>query len=196
MKKIRVKRVGLIVLTSAVGLFLLGTAGIVLDGLNDELGKADLALVLGNKVEPDGQPSSRLRARLDRALDLYQAGYFPTVVVSGGKSKEGHDEATTMRDYLVTRGVPSQHIILDSAGINTFASAKNTAALMEQQKLRSVMVISQYFHITRAKLALRRFNIVNLYSAHAHFFEPRDIYSTFRETVGYISYFLRSKNQV
>jgi vancomycin permeability regulator SanA len=194
MKKARVKRVGLIVLISAVGFFLLGTAGIVTDGLNDKLGKADLALVLGNKVEPDGQPSSRLRARLDRTLDLYQAGYFPTIVVSGGKSKEGYDEATVMRDYLVTKGVHTQRIILDSAGINTFASAKNTAALMEQQQLYSVMVISQYFHIARAKLALRRFNVSVLYSAHAHFSEPRDVYSTFRETAGYVSYLLRSKD--
>jgi vancomycin permeability regulator SanA len=193
MKKARFKRVGLIALISAVGLFLLGTVGIVIDGLNDELGKADLALVLGNKVEPNGQPSSRLRARLNRASDLYQARYFPTIVVSGGKSKEGHDEATVMRDYLVTKGVPALRIILDSAGINTFASAKNTAALMQQQRLYSVMVISQYFHIARAKLALRRFDVSVLYSAHARFFEPRDIYSTFRETVGYATYLLRSK---
>ena len=85
---------------SALGLPILATGILVTAGLRDQLGKADIALVLGSKVELDGKPSTRLRARLDRTLELYRAGYFPAIIASGGLGKERFDEAVVMRDYL------------------------------------------------------------------------------------------------
>ena len=52
----------LFVLVGVLGAFLLGTALLVAVGLRDDLRKADVALVLGNKVQVDGTPSPRLRA--------------------------------------------------------------------------------------------------------------------------------------
>ena len=109
----------LILLASAAGLFLLGTALLVFAGLRDQIGKADIALVLGSKVEPDGTPSPRLRARLDKTIELYRADYFPTVIASGGVGKEGFDEAVVMRDYLVFHGIPADRVIVDSGGTTT-----------------------------------------------------------------------------
>ena len=101
------------------GLLVLACLCVGIVGLNDNLGKADVALVLGNKVDPNGQPSPSLRARLDRAVDCYKQGWFPMVVVSGGLGKEGFDEAVVMRDYMISKGVPQAHIIADSQGWTT-----------------------------------------------------------------------------
>lgn len=187
----RPSRVFIFAVGGAIGVFVLATAALVLAGLRDNLGKAEVALVLGSKVELDGTPSPRLRARLDRTLELYHASYFPSVIVSGGTGREGYDEAAVMRDYLVARGVPAEQVIMDSAGITTFASARNTIEIIRQRRIESVFVISQYFHVPRARLALRRFGVATIYSAHAHFFEFRDIYSSPRELAGYVSYLLR-----
>lgn len=173
------------------GLILAGTAILVAAGLRDNIGKADAGLVLGSKVELDGTPSARLRARLDRTLELYNAGQFPKVITSGGVGKEGFDEAAVMRDYLVARGVPTEHVIVDSDGMTTFASARNMLQIARQQRIKSVLVVSQYFHIPRSRLALHRFGISTVYSAHARIFELRDIYSSFREFFGYLSYLFR-----
>lgn len=137
----------LLLLAGVPAIALLATAVLLWDGLHDEIRPADVALVLGNTVNPDGTPSDRLAARLDRSLELFQQGTFPLIIVSGAVGKEGHDEATVMRDYLTARGVPSSQIIVDSAGNTTFASAKNTAVIMRQKRLKSVLVISQYFHV-------------------------------------------------
>jgi hypothetical protein len=40
-------------------------------------------------------------------------------------------------------------------------------------------------------MALRRFGISSVFSAHAHYFEVRDIYSTLRELIGCITYQFR-----
>ena len=175
-----------------LGLFL-GAAVIVIDGLNDRLGKADVALVLGNTVEKDGKPSRRLQARLDRTVQLYREGYFPLVIASGGVGKEGYDEGVVMRDYMIAQGIPSESVLVDSLGTTTWASARNTLQVVRKRRLTSVLVVSQYFHLPRARLALRRFGIETVYSAHAFFFETRDLYSSVREVFGCVRYFFRSE---
>ncbi|MDD5351021.1 MAG: YdcF family protein [Chthoniobacteraceae bacterium] len=187
----RIIRRLLLALGAGAGLFFLGTVLLVVAGLRDHVGKAEIALVLGSKVERDGAPSARLRARLDRTLECYRAGYFPAVIASGGTGKEGFDEAVVMRDYLVAHGIPSERVIVDSGGVTTFASAKNTLQIARQRNIKSVFVISQYFHIPRARLALRRFGLSPVYGAHARFFEGRDIYSSPRELLGYLRYLFR-----
>jgi vancomycin permeability regulator SanA len=170
--------------------FVAATLVLVAAGVHDQIGHADVALVLGSKVNADGTPSNRLRARLDRALELYQAGSFPMIIVSGGVKDA--DEAAVMGDYLRAHGVPANQIIEDKSGATTFASAHNTLIIMRRLNFHSVFVVSQYFHLPRARLALERFGISPIYSAHAHFFELRDLYSIPRELAGYLRYFFRS----
>ena len=191
-KKWTLRRRLLAVAMLALGIFVVATLVLVASGLRDDIAHADVAIVLGSKVELDGTPSPRLRARLDRTLELFQAGQFPFIIVSGGFGKEGYDEAVVMRDYLVARDVPVAQIILDSHGDTTFASAENASQIAKQRGFTSVFVVSQYFHIPRARLALARCHVTRVHSAHARFFEWRDIYSAARETIGYASYLLRS----
>jgi len=174
-----------------LGILLLGSAILVIAGLRDHIGRADIGLVLGSKVNLDGKPSKSLRGRLDRTIELYRGGYFPAVIASGGIGKEGYDEAVVMRDYLVSHGIPQERVVMDNTGTTTYASARNTLQIMRQQKLGSVMVVSQYFHIPRARMALERFGIPVVYSSHARLFEVRDIYSVPRELFGYLSYACR-----
>ena len=172
-------------------LFIIASAALVINGLNDDLQKADVAVVLGNAVQPDGQPSPRLKARLDKAVQLYRQGLFSNIIVSGGVGIEGFDEAVVMKRYLIAQGVPDNHIFVDSDGRTTYLTAQHSARLMKENHWTSAFVISQYFHIPRTRLALKQFGVLSIYSAHAEFYEVRDIYSTAREVVGYGSYLFR-----
>jgi len=180
----------LFALLALCALFVIATLVLVAAGLQDQIGHADVALVLGTKVNADGTPSACLRARLDRTLELYRDGDFPMIIVSGGR--QGPEEAAVMRDYLIAHGVPPKALITDNSGINTFTSAFDTLLITRKLKFGSVFVISQYFHIPRARLALERFGISRIYSAHASIFELRDLYSCPRELAAYVSYYFRS----
>ncbi|WP_139997157.1 YdcF family protein [Paenibacillus paridis] len=171
--------------------FIIHTAFVSIDGLNDELRPVDLAVVLGNKVEVNGQPSERLKARLDTALELYNGGYFNFIVVSGGIGKEGFDEAKVMTSYLMDKGMPEDQIIEDNNGYNSYMTAQNTSKIMEELQVDSVMVITQYFHVARTKLAFRKMDIKEVYAAHAKIVEFRDIYSIIREFPAYYKYLLK-----
>jgi len=176
----------------AAGVFLLAAGALVWDGLHDDIQPADLGVVFGNTVNPDGTLSGRLAARLERTAELYRDGVFPLILVSGAVGKEGRDEALVMRDYLVRRGIPAARLLVDSEGVNTFATAAHTRAVMKERDLTTAVVVSQYFHVPRARLALQRFGIPKVYSAHARYFEIRDLYSIPRELIGLVRYAARS----
>lgn len=180
------------ILLAAAILFIAATVLLAIDGLRDRLGHADVALVLGSKVETDGTPSPGLRARLDRTLELDRAGCFREVIVSGGFGKEGHDEATVMKEYLVANGIAATRVIVDSHGDNTFLSAAHARDIADEHHYRSIIVVSQYFHLPRTRLALQRFGMPVVYSAHARYFSPKDLYFSMRETVGFAVYWLRN----
>ncbi|MBS1911224.1 MAG: hypothetical protein JST22_04500 [Bacteroidetes bacterium] len=62
---------------------------------------------------------------------------------------------------------------------------------MVARPLHSAFVVTQYFHISRSRLALRRFGISPVYSSHPRYAEPRDLFAILRELVGYAAYMVR-----
>lgn len=188
----RIKRGLLLAALPTVLAFAAAATLIVADGLTDDIRAADVAIVPGNTVGKDGRPSARLRARLDRTVALYRQGLFPDVIVSGGVGSEGFDEAEVMKRYLVENGVPEGRIHVDSGGANTYLTARNAARMMGERGWQSAMVVSQYFHVPRTRLAVKRSGVAPVFSAHAQYFELRDVYSIAREVVGYGAYLLRA----
>jgi vancomycin permeability regulator SanA len=188
----RVKRTLLLMVLPFMLAFTLAATWIVVAGMRDDIQAADVAIVPGNTVEKDGRPSARLRARLDQAVALYRQGLFPDVIVSGGVGSEGFDEAEVMKSYLVENGVPEGRIHVDSGGATTHLTARNAARMMREHGWQRAMVVSQYFHVPRMRLALKRSGVTPVFSAHARYFELRDVYSTAREVIGYGAYLLRT----
>ncbi|MDN4483007.1 SanA/YdcF family protein [Demequina lignilytica] len=118
-----------------------------------ELRPADAALVLGARVWPDGRPSRFLRERVAVGVELYRRGLVGTLLMSGaGPNREGLDEPGAMRRTAIEMGVPARDIVMDPAGVNTWASARGAAA----RDLRSVIACSQEFHLPRAVWLCRR----------------------------------------
>lgn len=170
--------------------FIIHSLIITYDGLNDSIAASDVAVVLGNKVELDGRPSKRLQARLDRGVELYKNDLFHYVIVSGGTGREGLNEAVVMKRYLEEKGIPAENIIIDQNGNNSYMTAQNTKTIMRDMGLNSVTIITQFYHITRTELAFEKVGLENVYTAHANYYEMRDIYSLFREFFAYYKYLL------
>jgi uncharacterized SAM-binding protein YcdF (DUF218 family) len=169
------------------GVLLMLSGIITLDGLTDDIHPADIAVIFGNTVNLDGRPSARLQSRLDRAISLFRQNLFKTIYISGGIGSEGYDESLVIKQYLVDHGIPEGVITTDNQGNNTFRTAQNASRWMAENRFTLVIVISQYFHIPRAKLVFDRCGVENVYSAHATFFELRDLYSIPREVVAWFS---------
>lgn len=159
-------------------------------GLHDTTHAADAIVILANTVNPDGSMSDRLKSRIDKGLELYQAHYAPLLVVSGGMGKEGYNEARVMQNYLREHAVPATDIVVDDTGVNTQATAEHTAAMAKERNWHAVIVVTQPYHILRSIYAFHRAGVPRTYHAHATFYEIRDAYSTARDIVGFYDYLL------
>ncbi|WP_296151029.1 YdcF family protein [uncultured Flavobacterium sp.] len=158
---------------------------ITIDGLSDEGKSADVAIILGSKVNEDGTISERLEKRMECGLQLYEKNRVKKIIVSGGFGKEGFYEGDKMKEYLIKNGIPDSAIIVDNKGDNTLATVENTLKLQDNLQFKSAIVVSQYFHVTRTKKFFKDRNFENVTSACPHYFEVRDLYSIQREFVAY-----------
>jgi vancomycin permeability regulator SanA len=180
MKKVLI---GIVLLFVTWGIVHVGV--LLFDGLIDAGKSADVAVVLGNKVNTDGTLSPRLKARTDHAARLYQEKRIGKIIVSGGLGVEGHYEGTAMKAYLVEQGIPEDAIVADNQGINTEATVENVMKLKQTENFDSVIVVSQYFHILRSKYYFNTAGMSQVYGSAPWYFEWRDIYSILREVAAF-----------
>ncbi len=148
----------LLLLVLAVPLVLALIAGAVIwQARTNEARAADAIVVLG-AAQYNGRPSNVLSARLDHALDLYEQGLAPRIVVTGGRAEgDTYTEAESGYMYLVERGVPDSAILMESEGRNTWASMQGVAALLEDSGVDRLLIVSDGFHLLRTELMAREF---------------------------------------
>jgi uncharacterized SAM-binding protein YcdF (DUF218 family) len=118
----------------------------------NEARPVDAIVVLG-AAQFNGIPSQVFRARLDTAFDLYQQGYAPTIVVTGGRIMgDQYTEAEAGKTYLVDRGVPADAILMENVSHNTAASFDGVRRILQPRGVESLLVVSDGFHLYRSKL--------------------------------------------
>lgn len=160
---------------------------IIYDGLHDKNQNADVAIVLGNKVNEDGTLSKRLEARLNQSIKLFNNKRILKIIVSGGFGKEGFYEGAEMQKYLIKNIIPEDKIIVDNKGITTEATVINSIKIMDSLKYTSAISVSQYFHQTRTKSLFKKNGFQNIESSSPVYFEWRDFYAIFREFFAFYS---------
>lgn len=106
-----------------------------------------VALVLGAGLTPEGTPTPFLADRLDAAKTLFDAGKVKVILVSGDNRSTSYDEPTAMSRYLTQRGVPSDRVVADYAGLDTYDSCVRARQIFGVDRL---VVITQGFHAPRA----------------------------------------------
>jgi vancomycin permeability regulator SanA len=114
---------------------------------------APVALVLGAQVYADGSPSPFLAARLELARRLLVAGKVRAILVSGDHMHWGYNEPGSMHRWLVERDVPTDKIVLDHAGFDTYDSCARAKRVFGVQR---AIVVTQTFHVERAVTLCRR----------------------------------------
>src|SRR6266536_1365706 len=99
----------------AIVLVALGWAAVVVavavHAARDEATGADAIAVLG-AAQYNGRPSPVFRARLNHAAALYQRGFAPVLLVTGGVGTgDSLNEAIVGRAYLARLGLPVEALI-------------------------------------------------------------------------------------
>jgi SanA protein len=125
---------------------LLSTDGDSTDDIAD-VPHAQVAIVPGALVRPDGKMSAMLADRVRQATALWRAGKVERILVSGDHHTWDYDEPDTMRKALVRAEVPPRVIFEDHAGFNTWATMVRARSIFG---VDDAVVVTQGFHMSRA----------------------------------------------
>lgn len=125
-----------------------------------ELRKADAIVVFG-AAEYYGHPSAVFRARLDHAYVLFQRGFAPLIVITGGAADvPRYSEGGVGRDYLIAKGVPDEDIIAETQSSDTSESAERVGAIFHTNDLHSCLAVSDGYHMFRVMKMLQKQGII------------------------------------
>lgn len=117
--------------------------------------KYEAIVVLGCAVWGN-KPSPMLQDRLDTAIKLYEEGAAPKIIMSGDHTRENHDEVNIMKNYAVSKGVPSEDVFMDHAGISTYDSIYRVKYIFN---LENILIVTQKYHLFRSLYISQKFEI-------------------------------------
>ena len=114
--------------------------------INKDLENPDCILVLGAAVKGN-EPSPMLSDRLDSAIELYNQGKAPKIIMSGDHSDQYYNEVKVMKKYAINKGLPSSDIFMDHAGLSTYESLYRAKNLFQAKR---IIIVTQKYHLYRA----------------------------------------------
>lgn len=101
--------------------------------------------------------------RVERCLELYNAGKAGKIIVTGGGLeaglifyREGGSLASVSKGWLLENGVPGSSIITLDEGASTYDEAAAVRAFVGENGLRSIVVVSSPYHMRRVSLVFRK----------------------------------------
>jgi len=174
-------------------LLLVIVAQVMHQGGLDQSRPADAIVVFG-AAEYVGRPSPVYRARLEHAYDLFERGMAPIVITTGGSGKDPtFSEGQVGRDYLAKRGIPDVNLIAETQGTDTEHSARRVAVIMDANNLKSAILVSDAYHLYRAKRMMEHEGI-SVYTSPRPDSVPKTWWERFaaalREAFSYVLYLL------
>jgi len=138
--------VALVLVVAVANLYVLWSGGDSTSSVAD-VPQTEVAIVPGALVEPDGDLSAMLAARVEQASRLWHAGKVEKILVSGDHGTWKYDEPDTMRKALVRDGVAPEDVFEDHAGFDTWATMVRARQIFGVDE---AVVITQGFHMPRA----------------------------------------------
>jgi uncharacterized SAM-binding protein YcdF (DUF218 family) len=109
------------------------------------------AIVVMGAAQYNGRPSPVLKARLDHAVELYQDGRAPMIIVTGGKQPGDRvTQGLTGFDYLRERGVPESDIKVEVQGTNSYEELSAASLIITRAQMPpTALLVSDPYHSLR-----------------------------------------------
>lgn len=117
----------------------------------DRAESADVIVVLGAGLRRDGRPGPALERRTAQAAILYQDGYAPNIICTGGYPINApRSEANACAELLREEGVPAEVILEEDRSRSTEENAMYTREMMDANGWTTAVVVSDGYHLLRA----------------------------------------------
>lgn len=116
---------------------------------------APAAIVLGAAAWGN-RPSPVFKERIAHAVHLYQTEVVQQLVFTGGALRDDlPSEGEVGARWAIKLGVAAADTAYETTSRDTWNNLKNAKAILQQQDIESVILVSDYFHLARAGIMAR-----------------------------------------
>lgn len=155
-KRAHLKRLLLLMIGVALLMPILSAIFIYTYGQVDRAAPADAIVILGAGTRRDGSPSYSYARRIRHALRLYEQGYAPRLICTGGYTQPHlKSEGAACAEMLRTYGVPESAIFYEEQSRNTEENALYAHQIMAANGWERVLLVSDGYHLFRAEAMFR-----------------------------------------
>jgi uncharacterized SAM-binding protein YcdF (DUF218 family) len=120
-------------------------------------GRVDAIVVLGAPLGADGCLTDVLAERVRAGVALWMRGVAPVLCMTGGVTRGAPvSEAEAMAAAARAAGVPESALLVEPTALTTHENARNVARLLGAAR---VVLVTQPFHLRRARLWFRRYGL-------------------------------------
>ncbi len=120
-----------------------------------QIQEVDAILVLGAGIWGIS-PSPMLEDRILTAIELYEKGISSKIIMSGDHTKKDYDEVNVMKNYAIKKGIASNAIFMDHAGISSYDSIYRAKEIFGVKK---IIIVTQKYHLYRALFIAKKLGI-------------------------------------
>ncbi len=115
------------------------------------IAQKSILVVLGYPADENGKPGAILKARLDKAIELYKKGIATTMILTGAAVENEFVESEVMATYCIKHGVLPSDIFKESNARNTYENARMVRDIMKEKNYEYAIVVTSSFHKMRAE---------------------------------------------
>lgn len=122
--------------------------------------KSDAIVVLGARVIKNSAPNPCLVSRINHGVVLHKEKIASKMIFTGGNDVEdGKNEAEEMKKMAEAQKVSVENILLEPNATSTYENLLYTKELMEKNKIKSIVIVTEPFHSPRASLIASKLQI-------------------------------------
>lgn len=117
----------------------------------DPLEKTGAIVVLSGGWEKKGALGISTLERYHYGIELFQEGWAPIIIFSGGNLVGRPAEADEMADMALTEGFPYEAVISENSSESTYENTLFTKKILKDKGISSIILVTSPYHTYRAK---------------------------------------------
>ena len=120
---------------------------------------ADVIMVMGGGVEPDGRLTSGSLARIEHGIRVWRRVPTAFFLFTEGQLSQDDGSIAFVKEYLVFRGIPRDRILLETEGGDTQSGIKNSAEMIGRRGFEQIVLVTGYRHLPRAYWTAKNYKL-------------------------------------
>lgn len=120
----------------------------------------DVILVLGGGLRPRVEFGFSTKERLELAVEIFIQRNRP-ILLSDGSLYKNSPAIGKMKDFFRKNNVSEEYLFFEGKSQNTYESCINSKKIIEDKKMKEVIVCTSPYHQKRSRMILNRLDFQN-----------------------------------